>query len=438
MTYNRHTAIPTEGLVYKADLDGWVPSWSTASNVTWVWADRWYVEEVGSFNWINSSVVIPWNFDQSTYSYSFNFEYNSISWPDIIFGYDWNNLTKWLKYVYVDDSNNLNIQQWNVLFSINITPWKTYTLIIVCNNYDCEVFLDNVSVWTFTGNSDKSSNPTTATLNIWTNRINSANFFNWKVWNIKFYNKALSQDEISSLYSEGLRRLGPTNAPLSGSFPKYSLPNLEEGKVLEISRPQSGWSYIDQTGNWNNWTPTSVTDSTNGLYNVMSFNGTSSIIDTWTQILSWLTNASVFTNVSADSFSNNGQAYIWEYNQSWDRTFALDTVNSNNFRLIISDSSNSRIILTTTSWDYQVNKFYKVWFTYDNWDVRMYIDGVEVLNDTTSLSWPLDTTTENFVIWARDNDGTEHFDWDVSSVEVWNRTLSDTEIQKLYYSSKLI
>tara|TARA_R110000851_G_scaffold324769_1_gene492295 strand:+ start:145 stop:417 length:273 start_codon:yes stop_codon:yes gene_type:complete len=53
-----NTSIPLEGLVYKADLDGSVPTGSTATNVTWTAASRGYVEEVGSFNGSSSYVLV--------------------------------------------------------------------------------------------------------------------------------------------------------------------------------------------------------------------------------------------------------------------------------------------------------------------------------------------------------------------------------------------
>ncbi len=413
----------------------------TASNVTWVNTDRGYVEEFGESNWtstrIQTDAVLQ---DWYTISY----------WTEMV------NLTENQCRVWDADRSASNQQltcyyrvaeSWFTIGSqtaswfeeVVVAPisevW-TYHVVAYFKNWDWELTVNNT---TYTSSVTWPSPTWLDGLTIFASSDTTPSYDPWKIWLVRMYNRKLSQQEIRVLYQEWLRKFWPTHLlDRSQWFPKYSLLNLEKGKVLEISQAQSWGSYIDQTGNWNNWTPINVTDTSLWLNNVMSFNWTNSIIDIWKQIVSWLTNASVFTNVSVDSFSNNGQAYVWEYNQSWDRVFVLDTVNSNNFRLIVSDSSNSTIVLTTSSWDYQTNKWYNVWFTYNNWDVRFYVDWVEVLSDTISLSWPLDTTTENFVIWARDNDGTEHFDWSISSVEAWNKTLSEIEIQQDYYSNKLI
>ena len=427
------TTIPRDWMVAEYLLDGnandtaGTNNW-TATNVTWTWADRGYVEEVGSFNGSSSQVNTSSNITLNSMSVwikpdveitTSNAYWLASRWADSFGIRFWSvtgNATN--EIVTVVGGWNSNVSYWNQSTVGNITTdwhhlvlvwewWTTYRL------YKNLIDLWTSINWAWWGAGQISLS------RFGSFRTNP--YFDWKIWLVRMYDKALTSSEINTLYLEGLRKLWPTN--IFTSYPKDSL--IASYNAEDIT--------LDTSWNGNDWTASNVTTKRVGQQNVGVYDGSNSIIDSWTQIVSWLTNASVFASVSVDSFSNNDQAYVWEYNQSWDRVFVLDTVTSNNFRLIISDSSNSTIVLTTISWDYQIDKFYNVWFTYDNWDVRMYIDGVEVLNNTTSLSWPLDTTTENFVIWARDNDGTEHFDWKIWLVRAYNKALSQAEITTLHH-----
>lgn len=208
---------------------------------------------------------------------------------------------------------------------------------------------------------------------------------------------------------------------------------------LFLDRTNLVWEWLlngnalDTSWNWNNGTATNVTYVWADRWyvsNVGSFNGISSQIDTWTKLVSWLTNVTVSTWINVNSFSNDGQCYIWEYNISWDRALAMDTVNSSNFRFIVWDSSNNVAVLTTTL-GYSTWTWYHLVFTYNNWDIKWYINWNEVLSDTTTLSWALDTCTENFFIWCRKS-WTEYFDGKIWLVRVYEETLSLDKINNLY------
>ena len=284
----------------------------------------------------------------------------------------------------------------------------TYPSVTFTNSY---LFKDWVMV--------KNSSEVTATALNW---VNGSVY-----WLLTFFNRTLTTEEEKELNEEWLRIKGLSNAPLSGSFPKYSLPNLEEGKVLEISRPQSGGSYIDQTGNGNDWTPTSVTDSTNGLYNVMGFNGSSSYVSTSfspSNLQNWFTawlylrpNDIISTQIVFQQFS-----WSWAF---WDFL-----INAWSFTLRTFQTSDWSISAPIEVW-----KLQQFIFTIDWTILSLYKDWILIWTTVTNLQNPTGTVT----VW-RNNfwGGGNYYDWDALFVPIYDRALSDREMKELFYSSKLI
>lgn len=274
-----------ETFLDRSNLQGeWLLDWNandssgngnngTASNVTWVWADRGYVEETGSFNGSSSKIDLP-NFTVTSFTYSGFFKMNAWWINQTIFTL-WNTWSTQFIALRLNTSNQIFISSFNwttekTLFTTEaFLVGETYNVTLENNSWTCNIYIN----WALIKSWTIHNQTYWWTVNAFGYQRASWNifFFNWEIGMSRLYSRVISQQERDVLYLEGLRKLWPTNlANRSQGLPKYSLPNLESSKVLEISKAQSGWIYYDQTGNWNNGTATNVTDSTVGLNNVMS------------------------------------------------------------------------------------------------------------------------------------------------------------------------
>lgn len=296
------------------------------------------------------------------------------------------------------------------------TTTFTYPSVTYTNSY---IFKDGVFI--------KNSSEVTST---------ALNWVNWSEYALlTFFNRTLDKSEENALKLEWLKQLWPTHLlNRSQGFPKYSLRSLEEWKVLEISKAQSWGSYIDQTGNGNNGTPTNVTDSTVGLNNVMSFNGTSSLVSIndspslditseiylstrvnttklWTQYLIVKRTANVNDGYEL-SFSWSWKVFV-RFNQStqWN-TYRLDSLSNYD-----------------TSW-----KWEKWEATYDWSTIKIYRNWV--LDNSVSATFTIWTNNTALQLWK--NTWGWYLQWQMCNPVVYNKSLSETEIQQLYYSNKLI
>ena len=276
----------------------------------------------------------------------------------------------------------------------------------------------------------------------------SSTALSWVSWNsyqwLFLFNKTLSSEEEAQIEAYAKRRLWPTywqtRRSQNNDFPKYSLPNLENWKVLEISKPASWWVYYDQTGNWNNSTTiTNVTDSTNGLYNVMSFNWTDSkIITNNTLNTNVLTIISTF-NTSDNSTPTNWSFIIWVWQKSTSNTFSKNII-INNWIIKVYDTEQNvslwEIISSTNTYNDWKNHRVGCVFNWTSCD--LYIDWVLIWSWTSNWQnvnlW--ETNIGTFLLWNWSYG--QYFDWDVISPVICNYALSDQEMQQDYYSNKTI
>ena len=292
MINNNYTTIPTDGLVLDLPLDGnanaRVGSNWTATNVVWVASEKWYTSEVGSFNG-SSSYVNMWNTTLSASLLVINV-YVKLSadtwWQQWIISQEswtlastnsfylrwfrststtwywnfWYRTTSWT-FAETGDTTPIAIPIWQRvnLLAIQDTAW-----------WELKLYVNWVQSWSTTAITLNRSNNTT-NLRIGQRAGWSWSNVNWLIWLVKIYDNTLTQNDKNNLYQEWLRRLGPLQSKLSNWFKAYSTNRLENWKILEISKAQSWWVYYDQTGNGNNSTSiVNVTDSADGIYNVMN------------------------------------------------------------------------------------------------------------------------------------------------------------------------
>lgn len=280
-----YTTVPTDWLVWEYLLD-WDANdtsgnWNdgTATDITWNSATKGYVTEVASFNGTSSRIDFSSNPFDSFMDWNSDF---SIAW-----WFNADNISATNEYYIFNNFPNkyvIKIRDWSLQTkarisntsyktTFSLSTWQWYFFVATYSSSNWQKLYIN---WSLVGSDSNTWSFDNASW--WVTRIgegdqNRWKYFNWLIWIFRVYNKILTDYERNNLYQEWERRIGIIRPKDTGfNFPKYSLPNLEEGKVLEISRAQSGGVYYDQTGSWNDSTSvTNVTDSTVGQNNVMTF-----------------------------------------------------------------------------------------------------------------------------------------------------------------------
>lgn len=277
--------IPRNWLVWEWKLDGdaldtsWSGNNGTATNVTYVNTDRWYQGQCWVFDG-SSSKIVTWNTSIPSWSsartYSFFLKINVLPtiWNTMFAFSNWSwslNNFFWLQLY-----NNWWVQEvnlavyWPQLQVIETLPLNTY-IHFVCM-FDWLQTLTMYKNWVMYATSwwYTSVNTTLTWINIWT-YLTGASFFNWNIQSFRTYNRALSQQEIQSLYMEWLRKLwGSGLAPLTDwlvamfetdwSTPLYNVINWTVattvwwtattdifGNTKAISNPNYTWTSITYT-----------------------------------------------------------------------------------------------------------------------------------------------------------------------------------------------
>jgi len=405
----------------------------TPTNITWVTSSRWYVSEVWSFNGTSSDFSTPYDLSGT----------NTIS---IWLYEEW--ATGVFHHIYDNDSSSTNrsicffrrststfeiyawsttkiIQDWTVL---NYIPQNTWVnLIIIQSSWDNKVYVNSV----LRSSSTTTFSWTSNNLTFW-KRYTNIEYFDWKMWLIRIYDKILSQEEINNLYLEWLRRLWPKNLLFNNTnFSKYSLPNLENGKVLEISRAAVSGTYYDQSGNGNNSTTIVwVTDSTLWLNNVMTFDWVNDYIQVWT-------NVSINTLVVRFKPDNEITTSDTEWLASrWNDIFGIRfgsvTVNATNEIITIVDWGSADVAY----WDSSdipsiTQKWHHMVITWDGSDYRLIYDWVDKWTAITFWT-PWQIALNRF--WTY-RDAWPFFDWQIPSIRMFSEVWSVEQAQQDFYSN---
>jgi len=263
----------------------------TATNITYNTAPFWYVSEISTFNGSSSSFA-----NTTAQSIWVANAFTVSTWVDFTTTWTFDNITYITPdissprtsaiYTYKDNAEKFTIRLYNsswTEFKRYITgsnvAWKTH-LVFTWNWTSLLIYVDGVDV---------TSSATKSIDNAWTmtdsNRkvyigSDMTTYHAWDIWLVRVFSTALSQSEIKNLYQEWLRRFWPTNLLFNNTdFSKYSLANLRDWLVLDISKAQyTTNTYADQSGNWNTWTATNTVDTALWLNNTMQ-------LTSWT--LSW-------------------------------------------------------------------------------------------------------------------------------------------------------
>ena len=471
-----YTHTPTDWLVWRWDIDwGWKDtSWQgndvTLQNVSFVSSERWYVSEVWDFNWTNSKGEdnsFPWALTNAmSVSLWVNFDSfptNNDTW---IFQY-WlvgSSVRNNFRIIWNNNNSRLQLQtrtsfadfRYYTLIN-NPTAWVWYHIVCTWDWTTKKTYLNsvdnttlNASWWADTDFTNMNNNQT---LYLWKNNVVWTNFYmNCQLWLVKYYDRWITEDEIKNLRAEWLHKYWPTDTYENNwEFQKYSLWELEVGKVLEIDGTNIAWTFYDQSGNWNNWTWANVTVTPLWLNNVMDFNWNDSCISfTSTQLRdilqsnNWSVDLIVNPNNFNDSDWTSQRVFELAYDHNWfnsvqcfiARASASPTVAKRVFFSIFNSTVWSTIISDKVM---EVWKYVRITCTFDfiNNSQRLYINWIL---DTELTSWLVKPSNSNniFTLWCANRSISwkiANFDWKEILPIINNRTLTATEVAKRHFSN---
>ena len=265
--------------------------------------------------------------------------------------------------------------------------------------------------------------------------------FNGKIDDIGFYNRALSQSEITGLYNAGTNTCLPSYLPTTGLVGYW---------------PFCG-NANDESGNGNNGTVNGATLTTDGFGNGNS---------------SYYFDGNNFTHIAIPNNPNNSLNLIQDLTiSSW---FYANTMNDYNstVRSILMKSgdgvgtpngytygvwagtpnstptkgtvnfqaqpnNNSLTYPAGTSGDVLINKWYNFIVTYTKNDsiLKYFINGI--LIDTKQIFFNIGINSNELWIGSQPSiySATKTFKGKLDDIGIWNRALSPQEISQLYYSS---
>lgn len=456
-----YTNIDREWLVWEWKLD-WDALDSVGANngtlVNMVYLDslKGYNKTYSDFNWTNAYWYIPHNsnidFDVWTddFTISFWFKIDSVDVTDRLVSKYW---SSYLRYAY------------DIALLGSPNTWKIYTAswdwttgnsiisntIVSTNKWYHLVFRSEAGAtsrlyvdWVLDTSIAQTITNTTKTpsrVNLWSYNtqysFSAPQYLNWWLQDLRIYNKAISVNQIQNLYQEWLRKLWPTNLLFNNTdFTKYSLPNLETWKVLEISKAQyTTNTYADQSWNWNTWTAVNVTDTALWLNNTMTFNWSSSYIN--------VANNSTINFIDTDSFSVEAWVKVdtlWaiqifvskQQNIINEFIYSLSISASNNFQFWIWKQNvvGNFAVSTQTA---VVWKWYHLVWTTDWTNIKLYVNWVQDWGTTKTFS-SATTSVATLQIW-RSYDWALYFDWSMCNPKIYNRTLTADEVAQLYFSN---
>ena len=380
-----------------------------------------------SFDGIDDYISILRNYQGSfTTSIWFNSNGNSQYKPLIdAFDVNWEIqiMNSFLAYVSFDNSSNIQVFNSSILITNN--NW---------NNLIC-TFNSNILNFYLNGNQIDQFTVNTLPINsgnyfLGASLTGSAQYFEGKLDDIGIWNRALTQQEITNLYTS--------------TVPVSCLPAYVPTSGLVGYWPFCG-NADDESGNGNNGTVNGATLTTdrngvaNQAYNFDGYNDFISINDNQTLNVSNVTVSAWYNAVDYGSAQQEFQGHIASKRESsgWGTSFQLALENSTPNHTIWATytiagngwayySSNS--VLTSQNWIH-------VTYTHDNTSAKIFINGILV--NTTLISGGLQIN--NLPLWfgARPNAGgnSAFFNGKLDDIGIWNRALTDCEIQNLYNSS---
>ena len=254
--------------------------------------------------------------------------------------------------------------------------------------------------------------PSTVTRNVTVGRHDAGdNYFNGKIDQVRIFDKAISAEDVATLYAETSSTASNTNPLSEGSgVALYSL----DYDASEAS------GYYDGT-------PTNVEFGVGGKINYGArFNGSSSYIDTGATLLGQTYTVSLWFNANTITSSSDGDTLYAQYDSA-DVGRHIVSIYNGNLRIFVGGQTVQTISTTwsTSTWTHLV-------VVKNSSGYEAFVNGSSI--GTSSLTASIDVT-ENTMIGGDDGLAGYGFDGSLDQVRIFSKALDETtngEISALY------
>jgi len=400
----------------------------TATNITWVKSEIWYVKEVGNFDWTwYITTWINWipSWVQSYHSFWVNptdlSEWDTFSStnPRNILGMDTAN-TSFIRFLW--DKVNVWVNDWSwheyhsSVWSLVTNKWQ-FIEVVITPSSTVKCYIDWVEQW-----NDWINDVFPATWNnwnhtIWRNTDSTQRYYKWYLWILRSDTWITTHQR--DRYLEWLKKFWPS---ILQQYPelfewcvwywdfKWDASNLIDWSLATVS-----WATLttDQLGNTNSaynfpWWSTWELNCWN-IWNIWN---------NWTY--------SILLNKTADWTID----YIVSKNDaSWDYPLTIDILDTYTVRWYYVDWWATQIVQSNTAlptWQWTLVTLVRNW-----WQLDLYYNDT-LDNSATWLATNNVDNTDNFLIWNWTAASWRNFAWDVSISLLVKKSFTLSDVKQLY------
>ena len=313
---------------------------------------------------------------------------------------------------------------------ITAREWAHFVVTVQGTTYT--MYKNSIQIGQATGKTRVESSPT-GRFTIGGPNEGSVGYFNGSLDDVRIYNRALSQQEITELYNT--TKGSKINTP-------SSFDNINNNLAAH-------WTFDGA-----NLTQNVRDTSGNGKHGYLVYFGATSTAVKQGKVGQALAFDGNLTSISLPSnpittVSNPSSSCAWAYNKDltvspagWNQTFLnfyIDASNGIRMGSIVNDgklfvsyrsgatakgSQSSSAVFSNNTWVH-------VCYVFDGNNVDLYKDGLSIATSTNT-----DSPGGASVLGARDDQGNGNWYGYLDDIRVYNRALSATEIKKVYDSSK--
>ncbi len=432
-----------KGCVWYWDFKNW-----ELSNLTdWVvWSITWSDITLTTDNLWNSNcayhcVLTDWNYidlwsnipsDSNSFTVWWVYKITDADnwWQLVSQGWTWTDNCKY-QLTYYDNKFQFIVHNWTTLYYADswvAIDWKVHTYFWRFDWTTAKIYIDWIEKWSVDVD--------------WSNNINDDMLISaytwWDTKNIEWdvsvffwFNRALSQSEISKLHTLTAKKYIYPNP----KYTPYSLPS----PTLFINWNRDWDKFFDISWNWNDWTQSGwVTDWRIWQVKWMWFDGSNDYINVPINYDFTQKNEVTFISWVRILWTQDYWWVISSYTE-WDNSKSFGSISAwhdSNWYKIWGNYIYWSDTLTWIWWAIYVdpNKYYFVVVTFKEWEQKIYIDWV--LYNTTTNTWlKFDRIQQYWVnIWS--------YNWqkflniDVINPRIFSQALTPKQIEELYYAEK--
>ena len=255
-----------------------------------------------------------------------------------------------------------------------------------------------------------------------------------KVDGVNVWQKELTQAEVTELYNSG-----------NGKQLTVATPIVTNGLVLNLdasrlsSYPNTGTTWYDISGNGNNGNlpgtsaPVFVTASSG----IMTFDGINDYVDCGLSNISLPTNITLSAWINQSTLSGYKNIITKEDSTGTGMDYGLTTSPNGNLYFWFHNGS-YKIHETSTGVINNTNQWYNVVSVFDDVNniVKMYVNGVEIYNQSETTSLLAHVNSKLFIGWRNSFLNGQPFYGNISNTQIYNRALSQSEITQNFNATK--